>query len=195
MAYSFSLTRWLFLLLVILWCQCKPSVVLGVRNQLSAAAAEKFVRSCFAVQSISDKLSMLSSLGLNSFLKQVLPRALDIAPLDPPSTINRNAFENFRYNWLKDLLRTMERGGNEERYPFPSIDSQSQYIRFIIRRLATVPSYRFTYGTIYETLLILESALKSQNWVSSVFDVYDILPDGREELVARGGVFAQNHTV
>ena len=116
---------------------------------------------------------------------------LEMVPIDPPSTINQTAFEIFRYNWLKDLLETMKREGNERPYPFQSVDSHSENISFFLGRLVSIPSRRFTYGTIYETLIALEPALKAQNWASSVFDVYDILPDGDEEMVARGDIVSQ----
>ena len=59
---------------------------------------------------------------------------------------------------------------------------------FHLERVPSVPSTAFTVSAIYETFLILGSALPDSNWRASSFTLYETLADGMEESIATGGI-------
>ena len=100
-------------------------------------------------------------------------------------------FERFREHWLGYFLNIISHVDPETEYPNRGAVARSPGIGFVIERNLALPKRRFTYGTIYETLLLLEQALRSKLWLSCSFVVFDILAGGsEEEQVATGKIWS-----
>ena len=105
--------------------------------------------------------------------------------------IDPDAFDAFATSQVIELHYKLETMGAEAVFDSTNI-TNTVGNTFVLEKPASLPSTLFTISAVYETFLILGTALPEAHWRASNFTCYETRADGKEESVAVGSIARNN---